>query len=109
MPARKRKVAYPPARTGTKGGARAPDTRPERQVATAIDTTAAVGRKGLSIGDRVRIASAGLYSGEAAVIERFTGTAIPTAVVLTDAGNRRTVRTIDLVDLDTDPEGARPQ
>jgi hypothetical protein len=48
------------------------------------------------VGDRVRIAGAGLYSGEVATIERLTTGAIPSAVVRTEAGRTRQVRTIDL-------------
>jgi len=44
----------------------------------------------------VRIAGAGLYSGEVATIERLTTGAIPSAVVRTEAGRTRQVRTIDL-------------
>jgi hypothetical protein len=44
----------------------------------------------------VRIAGTGLYAGEAAVIERMSGGVIPTALVRTEAGRTRQVRTIDL-------------
>jgi hypothetical protein len=57
---------------------------------------AMAGKDNLTIGQRVRIAAAGLYSGEAAVIERFTGGVIPSALVRTDSGRTRQVRTIDL-------------
>lgn len=98
MPARKRKVTYPVARTATRratpsgvaGGA------VERPSLVTIDLTAGGGRKGLTVGDRVRIAGTGLYAGEAATIERFTGAVIPSAVVRTTAGRTRQVRTIDL-------------
>jgi hypothetical protein len=62
----------------------------------SIDLTAARGKDGFSTGDRVRIAGTGLYSGEAAVIERLSGGVIPTALVRTEAGRTRQVRTIDL-------------
>jgi hypothetical protein len=44
----------------------------------------------------VRITGAGLYSGEAAVIERLASGVIPAAMVRTEAGKTRQVRTIDL-------------
>jgi hypothetical protein len=44
----------------------------------------------------VRINGTGLYSGEQATIEKLTTGAIPSAVVRTDAGRTRQVRTIDL-------------
>jgi hypothetical protein len=62
----------------------------------SIDLTAARGKDGFATGDRVRIAGSGLYSGEAAVIERMSGGVIPTALVRTEAGRTRQVRTIDL-------------
>lgn len=99
MPGRKRKVTYPPARTATKrpppAGA-GPEPAFVRPTVAAIDVKAAAGQKDLSVGDRVRIVGAGLYSGESAVIERFAGGVIPAALVRTDAGRTRQVRTIDL-------------
>jgi hypothetical protein len=50
----------------------------------------------LKVGDRVRITGAGLYSGEIATIDRLTTGVIPSAVVRTEAGRTRQVRTIDL-------------
>jgi hypothetical protein len=99
VPARKRKVTYPPARTATKRPARfgaGPEQPAARPTVAAIDVNAAAGQKNLSVGDRVRIVGSGLYSGEAAVIERFAGGVIPAALVRTDAGRTRQVRTIDL-------------
>ena len=99
MPARKRKVSYPPPRTATKRppavGA-GPEANFPRPTVAAIDLKAAAGQKDLSMGDRVRIVGAGLYSGEAAVIEKFSGGVIPAALVRTEAGRTRQVRTIDL-------------
>ncbi|MDQ3448768.1 MAG: hypothetical protein M3432_06285 [Chloroflexota bacterium] len=96
---RKRKVNYPPARTATKrapapgvvGGA--PMVRPT--VAT-INMQARAGRDDIKMGDRVRIVGAGLYSGETAVVESVVGGVIPAALVRTDAGRSRRVRTVDL-------------
>ncbi len=95
----KRKVNYPPAKTATRptdrpgAGPEAPMVRP---TVASINLAAATGRAGLSVGDRVRITGSGLYSGEQAVIERLAGGVIPTALVRTDSGRTRQVRTIDL-------------
>ena len=67
-----------------------------RPTVAEINTAALHGRTDLAVGDRVRIAGTGLYSGEIATIEKFAGQAIPTAVVRTEAGRTRQVRTIDL-------------
>jgi len=95
---RKRKTVYPPARTDTKPTQR-PGAGPEpyvRPTVATIDLTAGSGRAGLSVGDRVRISGSGLYAGEAAVIEKLTSGVIPAALVRTEAGRTRQVRTIDL-------------
>ena len=97
MPARKRKVVYPPARTATRQPQnQGPDPTYVRQSVVAIDLNAGSGRDGLAVGDRVRIVGSGLYSGEAAVIEKFATGVIPAALVRTEAGRTRQVRTIDL-------------
>lgn len=96
---RKRKVTYPPAKTANKPTPRAgagPEPAYVRQTVVSIDLNAAAGRSGLRVGDKVRINGAGLYAGEAAVIEKLAGGVIPSAVVRTDAGRTRQVRTIDL-------------
>lgn len=61
-----------------------------------IDLNAGKGRAGLTVGDRVRITGNGLYAGEAAVIEKLVSGVIPAALVRTEAGRTRQVRTIDL-------------
>jgi hypothetical protein len=97
VPPRKRKVTYPPARTATKQPpAPGPDPAYVRQGLVAIDLNAGSGRDGLAVGDRVRIIGTGLYAGEAAVIEKFATGVIPAALVRTEAGRTRQVRTIDL-------------
>jgi hypothetical protein len=103
VPPRKRKTTYPPprnatrpARPGEPGGPGAPDAGYVRPTVASINLSATSGQAGLKIGDRVRIAGAGLYSGEIALIERLTTGAIPSAVVRTEAGRTRQVRTIDL-------------
>ena len=96
MPARKRKINYPVARTSTKQPPAPIEPTYTRQSVVAIDVNARSGRTDLAIGDKVRIIGTGLHSGEPATIERFAGSAIPTAVVRTDSGATRQVRTIDL-------------
>lgn len=98
MATRKRKTTYPPARTDTKPAQR-PGAGPEpyvRPTVATIDLTATVGKAGFSVGDRVRISGAGLYAGEAAIIEKLTTGVIPGALVRTEAGRTRQVRTVDL-------------
>lgn len=97
MPARKRKTAYPPAKTETRQPRQVLDAEPYvRPTVATINLRAGGGRAGLSIGDRVRITGNGLYAGEAAVIEKLVSGVIPAALVRTEAGRTRQVRTIDL-------------
>lgn len=108
MPPRKRKATYPVAKTSTRQAPQAgvgPEPARVRPTVVSIDTQAGAGREGLAVGDRVRITGTGLYNGEAAVIEKFAGGAIPAALVRTEAGRTRQVRTIDLEPI---REGARP-
>ena len=96
---RKRKVTYPVPLTSRRppGVAGSPaDPAYVRNGVVAIDLNARAGQKGLTVGSRVRIGNSGLYSGEAAVIESLTPGVIPSAVVRTEAGRTRRVRTIDL-------------
>jgi hypothetical protein len=97
MPPRKRKVTYPVARTSKRQPPADAGPNPNYvRTSLAIDTTAGAGRTGLTVGARVRIVGTGLYTGEAAVIVRFAGNVIPSALVKTEAGHTRQVRTIDL-------------
>ena len=64
------------------------------RVAT-INLGAMTGRAGVAQGSRVRIES-GLYAGEFAIVESVVGGVIPAAVVRTESGASRRVRTIDL-------------
>jgi hypothetical protein len=105
VPPRKRKTTYPPPRNaparqprpGEPGGPGGPDaTVYVRPTVASINLSASTGRAGLKVGDRVRIIGQGLYSGDIATIERLTSGAIPSAVVRTEAGRTRQVRTIDL-------------
>ena len=94
---RKRKTTYPVARTSRRppnpAGTPEPQVRP---TVAAIDLSAGAGRPGIKPGSRVRIVGGGLYSGEIAVVESVPGGVIPSALVRTEAGNTRRVRTIDL-------------
>ena len=74
-----------------------------RPTVASINLSASTGRAGLKLGDRVRINGTGLYSGELATIEKLTTGAIPSAVVRTDAGRTRQVRTIDLEPVSAPP------
>jgi len=92
---RKRKVVYPPSRS-SKGAPppRAPQVTPAT-VAT-INTQAGVGRAGIVPGLRVIIQGTGLYTGEIAVVQSLVPGVISAAVVKTEAGQTRRVRTVDL-------------
>jgi hypothetical protein len=94
--ARKRRQVYPPKRTPPKVAPASGDPVVNRSGAVSIDLSAMAGRTGLSIGDRVRILGTGLYAGEIATIDRFANGVVPAAVVKTEAGRTRQVRTIDL-------------
>jgi hypothetical protein len=95
---RKRKVTYPPAKTATKRApAPTPDPMADRPTLARINSAAGVGRAGFAVGDRVRIEAAGMYAGEIATIERLSAGVIPSALVRTEGGRTRQVRTIDLV------------
>ena len=103
---RKRKVVYPPPKTASSGGsaASALSAAEARAAAAAsrivsINLSAMTGRAEIRQGTKARIAS-GLYAGELAVVESVVGGVIPAAVVRTEAGRTRRVRTVDLV-----PEG----
>ena len=95
----RRKVTYPPAKTANRPAPPSglPDDAPYvRPTVAIIDLNASKGRAGFSVGAKVRITGTGLYSGETAVIERMSNGVIPSAVVRTEAGKTRQVRTIDL-------------
>lgn len=94
---RKRKTNYPPAKTSRRAPPPGTDESRERPNLATINLSAGAGRQGLSVGDRVRIEAGGLYSGEIAVIERLSSGVIPSALVRTQNGDARQVRTIDLV------------
>ena len=93
---RKRKQNYPPPKSNRRVAPAGSEESPVRPNLATIDLTAGTGRAGLSVGDRVRIDASGLYSGEIAVIERLSAGVIPSALVRTEKGDTRQVRTIDL-------------
>jgi hypothetical protein len=94
---RKRKVTYPPPRNKKQPPpAVASEPTYIRPTVVSINLNAGAGQVGFAVGDKVRIVGTGLYNGEAAVIETLGGGAIPSAVVRTEAGRTRRVRTIDL-------------
>ena len=105
VPARKRKTTYPPPRNATRPprpgepgapGSPGSDVPYQRPTVASINLSAGTGRAGLKVGDRVRITGSGLYSGEIATIDKLTTGAIPSALVRTEGGRTRQVRTIDL-------------
>jgi hypothetical protein len=100
--ARKSRGYVPPRKTkGQVPAAREPITPPS--VAT-IDTKAGLGRPGVQAGARVTILGGGLYAGEVAVVEKLVGGVVPAALVRTEAGRTRQVRTIDLEPVRERPE-----
>lgn len=104
----RKKKAYPPARTSRRppdAGGPPQETTYQRPSVVAINLTAGEGREGITIGSRVRITGTGLYSGEAATVESLPGGVIPAALVRTDAGRTRRVRTIDLEPI-TEPDAS---
>lgn len=96
---RKRKVTYPVARTATKPARTVGlpgDPNYVRSTVATINLAALEGRSDLKVGDRVRIGGSGLYSGETAVVEALVESVIPAAMVRTEAGRTRRVRSVDL-------------
>jgi hypothetical protein len=91
----KRKGAFYRKPSGKRRGAEFENVA-ERPNLAKINLAAGSGRAGFSVGDRVRVAGAGLYAGEIAVIERLSSGVIPSALVRTESGGSRQVRTIDL-------------
>jgi hypothetical protein len=114
VPPRKRRTVYPPPRNQTRpprpgepGGPGGPPLGEVyvRPTVASINLSASTGRAGLKVGDRVRISGTGLYSGELATIEKLATGPIPSAVVRTEAGRTRQVRTIDLEPVSAPPAG----
>ena len=96
--ARKRKVNYPVARTSRRPGApgAGPEVERVRPNMATVNPQARLGAGAFVVGSRVLILGTGLYSGEAATVEALPGGVIPAALVRTDGGQTRRVRTIDL-------------
>jgi hypothetical protein len=96
---KRRKVVYPPAKTATSGraGGSSADARAAAAAArvATINLDALKGRADIVQGMRVQIAT-GLYGGEFAIVESLVGGVIPAALVRTEAGRTRRVRTTDL-------------
>lgn len=93
---KRKKQFFPTHTTNRRAPAPGSDASPERPNLATINLEAGAGKVGLAVGDRVRIADSGLYSGETATIEKLTSGVIPSALVRTDGGGSRQVRTIDL-------------
>lgn len=109
---KRRRVVYPPAKTATRSD---PGAGVDARAAAAasrivsINLNAMTGRPGIRPGLRVQIAS-GLYAGEFAIVESVVGGVIPAAVVRTEAGRTRRVRTVDLSPAAASSQGsAAPQ
>lgn len=109
--ARKQRTYYPPK----KSAAPAPSDRvapPLPRSVAVINTAAAAGKADVVPGARVLILGTGLYAGETAMVERLVAGVIPAAVVRTEAGRTRQVRTIDLQILppaQAQPKAADPE
>jgi hypothetical protein len=72
----------------------------------SINLQAMTGRSDIHVGSRVIIGS-GLGAGEVATVESVAGGVIPAAMVRTDSGLARRVRTIDLTPVPDAPAGAK--
>ena len=96
---RKRKVTYPVARTATKQPRNTGlpgDPAYVRSTVATINLAALDVRDDLKVGHRVKIGGGGLYAGEFAVVETILSGIIPAAMVRTEAGKTRRVRSVDL-------------
>ena len=102
---RKRKVTYPVARTATKPARTIGlpgDPNYVRSTVATINLAALEHRDDLKVGGRVKIGGSGLYAGELAVIESLIDGVIPAAMVRTEAGRTRRVRSVDLERVSTE-------
>jgi hypothetical protein len=106
--ARKRKQNYPPPKSNRRPPPAGSDESPERPNLAKINLQAGGGRAGFAVGDRVKIEGVGLYSGETAVIEKISAGVIPSALVRTEGGGTRQVRTIDLSPAVSPPAATPP-
>ncbi|MFL5642306.1 MAG: hypothetical protein ACJ771_08190 [Chloroflexota bacterium] len=92
---RKKKVNYPPSRS-SKGPPPVYTPQVTPPSVAVINRQAIAGKGEFTVGMRVVINGTGLYTGETAVVESVVGGVIPAAVVRTEGGLTRRVRTIDL-------------
>jgi hypothetical protein len=92
---RKRRVVYPPPRS-SRGPAPAYVPQVTPPTVAVINKQAGIGRSEIVVGMRVTIQGTGLYTGETAVVESLVAGVIAAAVVRTEAGRTRRVRTVDL-------------
>jgi hypothetical protein len=94
---RKRKDTYAKSKVAQKRAAPpSPEMPEDRPTLARINSNAMIGQAGLSVGDRVKIESSGLYAGQIGRIERLMNGVIPSALVRFEGGGGRQVRTIDL-------------
>jgi hypothetical protein len=92
--ARRARGYVPPKKS--KGNPPAAREPVDRGSLATINMTAGLGRSGIALGSRVTIQGSGLFAGETAVVEKLIAGVIPSALVRTEAGRSRQVRTIDL-------------
>lgn len=92
---RKRRPYYPAAR-GSKRPAPASGPPVTPPTVAVINRQAGTGRPDIEVGQHVIILGDGLYAGETAIVQSVTSGVIPAALVRTEAGRKRHVRTIDL-------------
>jgi hypothetical protein len=99
-----RKRFYPKPAKVVPGASAAADARAAAAAArvASINLQAMTGRADIHQGSRVVIGS-GLGAGELATVESVIGGVIPAALVRTDAGMARRVRTIDLTPAPASP------
>jgi hypothetical protein len=102
-----RKRFYPKPAKVVPGASAAADARAAAAAArvASINLQAMTGRADIHQGSRVVIGS-GLGAGELATVESVIGGVIPAALVRTDAGMARRVRTIDLTPAPANPAPA---
>ncbi len=101
---KRKKPFYPQSRPTRRPAPAGTEALPERPNLATINLQAGAGRAGFAVGDRVRIEGGGTYSGEIATIERLSAGVIPSALVRTEGGGTRQVRTIDLVPAKAEPK-----
>ena len=91
----RKKRPYIPPRPAPTPAAPGDTPNPQMNRAVSINLQATTGRADIHAGLRVRVAG-GLYEGEVGTVESMVGGVIPAAVVRTEAGKVRRIRTVDL-------------